>query len=864
MNNKSYRILGLFLLIVSSITFINCGGGGSLETVSNISTDQNISIEDVALTKTQVTNDIMLYADKKYEELVPSNDEDTLQNLAPRKSDGKYLYDYMFIVDEKYSGLAENDSSSITYDFIFYFLDGKTGDIVYDISGDITYKFVWSGGKWVPKESTTLDPNPKVNTVKNNITVTGTVMAGVIVQPIANAQIFFTSANHGNRPVQTNDQGKFSAILFNDPTSVFYYTVTAPGFESLAGTIEIASTKLNFGTVTLFPDVSENYADYPIEGYVKDSTGTTGIEGAQVFLRDINTGEPVAHTGSALTDATGYFELKNVPRDWYKEFILYAIKPGVGEAVCEYPTYAGGYEIIYLNAETTLDITNTSSTSIALAWDAAKNLDGTSFSGNYYIYAGDTLIGNVSAATLTYNFNPVTLGLSSDKTHFIKVIAKDFSGNIVGKPQTGFVQPIKGQSSWTVMIYAMGDNNLSAYGTGYTYGTYYSMGDINELEQIPDNAQINYLFEMDTYGYEGSKRYKIQYDGDSAEVTSPIIANFDELNSVDVNHAQSFFEWGIEKYPADHYVVMLWNHGGGWRGGESITESPLASPRRSIGEDVYHPGETITNSQVGTMMAALKAKAGKNMDILMYDACIMQCAETVYEVAPSVDFQIASQQNMYGDSWNMKDIFTYLSANPTATAVAVSSNIVSAQCDTLVRTVSSVSTTGLTNAMGVISSFASSMASWLADPATQADAKTCINWAWYYTSKFNNDDANRDLFEFCQNVIDQGASTAVETAAQAVIDAKASIVIQNAVETSTDPNATGLSIYMPNPTTYDWFWVGDTPRVNPADGVTTYTWSGAVYSGTAFAQASTWDNFMDAWFDANHPGWDIASWVPTP
>ena len=36
------------------------------------------------------------------------------------------------------------------------------------------------------------------------------------------------------------------------------------------------------------------------------------------------------------------------------------------------------------------------------------------------------------------------------------------------------------------------------------------------------------------------------------------------VNTGDPKVLTEFIKWGINKYPAQHYLIDIWNHGGGW------------------------------------------------------------------------------------------------------------------------------------------------------------------------------------------------------------------------------------------------------------------------------------------------------------
>lgn len=44
------------------------------------------------------------------------------------------------------------------------------------------------------------------------------------------------------------------------------------------------------------------------------------------------------------------------------------------------------------------------------------------------------------------------------------------------------------------------------------------------------------------------------------------MADLGEINTADPANLADFIRWGVKTYPAAHYMLVLWDHGGGWQG----------------------------------------------------------------------------------------------------------------------------------------------------------------------------------------------------------------------------------------------------------------------------------------------------------
>ena len=129
-----------------------------------------------------------------------------------------------------------------------------------------------------------------------------------------------------------------------------------------------------------------------------------------------------------------------------------------------------------------------------------------------------------------------------------------------------------------------------------------------------------------------------------------------------------FIQWGAKNYPANRYMLILWDHGGGSVSGYGYDENNKRSGSM--------PLEGIDR--------ALKA-GGIQFDIVGFDACLMATVETGLMLEPYADYMIASEETEPGIGWYYTDWLTKLSNNTSMASVDIGKNIV----DDFVRTCSS-------------------------------------------------------------------------------------------------------------------------------------------------------------------------------
>ncbi len=185
------------------------------------------------------------------------------------------------------------------------------------------------------------------------------------------------------------------------------------------------------------------------------------------------------------------------------------------------------------------------------------------------------------------------------------------------------------QKTWSLLVYIAGDNNLSDAG----------LADIQEMCDEGASDEINVGVEIDTYGeHTGSIRYEISKPDDSGKAYRTVIERLPEQDSGSQETLFNFALWGIQRYPAKNTLMVVWNHGAGFR-----------TPRRDIGYDDY--GTSLTMPDIDLALERAGINSANKLQILGFDACLMNMVEIVHHLAPKVNYLVGSQQTEPGDGW---------------------------------------------------------------------------------------------------------------------------------------------------------------------------------------------------------------------
>lgn len=118
-----------------------------------------------------------------------------------------------------------------------------------------------------------------------------------------------------------------------------------------------------------------------------------------------------------------------------------------------------------------------------------------------------------------------------------------------------------------------------------------------------------------------------------------------------------FLKWGVTNYPADKYMCLLWDHGGGSVAGIAVDE--------------LNGGDMLSLKELAQGIGM----AGVQFELVGFDACLMSTMETAAAVTPYARYMVASQELEPGTGWDYTDWLSYLAEEPTADGLAAGSRI---------------------------------------------------------------------------------------------------------------------------------------------------------------------------------------------
>lgn len=223
----------------------------------------------------------------------------------------------------------------------------------------------------------------------------------------------------------------------------------------------------------------------------------------------------------------------------------------------------------------------------------------------------------------------------------------------------------RGAKKWTIMVHLAADNNLYRFG----------LEDVNEMEAGLASDDVNVIVLFDGIKDGDSAILKVERDPagmNSTWVSKPVddkgavIPASKEIDSGSTAVATKFATWTAENFPAEHYMLAYWDHGNGIfaNGGQFFNKGFAWDDK----------GTHMGTNALSTILPAFKQAAGKNLDILGFDACLMAHVELAYQAKGNADYLVASEELEPGAGWAYHDWLSAVSKtdkSPKAVASAL-------------------------------------------------------------------------------------------------------------------------------------------------------------------------------------------------
>jgi hypothetical protein len=211
---------------------------------------------------------------------------------------------------------------------------------------------------------------------------------------------------------------------------------------------------------------------------------------------------------------------------------------------------------------------------------------------------------------------------------------------------SGFTTLPQPSKEWTVMVYMVGAD-LETNGRA-------ASKDILEMlsgTQLDNQSKINVV--LSTGGSQRGNWHNLKRTFIN-QGQSYVIEDKGDITPSTPENLTDFVMWSKNNFPAQHYALVLWNHGDGVGG---------------FGIDDAHLGSKISFSQLQQAYQNIRAQFTKPLDIVVYDACLMGTIE-VAEITSSLSpVMAASTDTIPAHGLDYQYILSNLISNPISDGI---------------------------------------------------------------------------------------------------------------------------------------------------------------------------------------------------
>ncbi len=210
-----------------------------------------------------------------------------------------------------------------------------------------------------------------------------------------------------------------------------------------------------------------------------------------------------------------------------------------------------------------------------------------------------------------------------------------------------------GQDKATIMVYMCG-TDLEANGGMAT-------ADLQEMLNARISDKVNIIVETggaakwqnSVISNRTNQRYLVTSEG-----LKLIENNLGRKSMVDPATLSDFIRYSKANYPANRYMLVMWDHGGGSLSG--------------YGYDQIFPNDGMTLDEIATALR----NGGCAFDLVGFDACLMATLETAMVLEPYADYMIASEEVEPGNGWYYTNWITALSENTSIATIDLGKKLI--------------------------------------------------------------------------------------------------------------------------------------------------------------------------------------------
>jgi hypothetical protein len=361
----------------------------------------------------------------------------------------------------------------------------------------------------------------------------------------------------------------------------------------------------------------------------------------------------------------------------------------------------------------------------------------------------------------------------------------------LGDNQPTLPDAIKPKKKWLFLNYIAADCNLKEF----------QMKNIDNQELVGSDPNTHVVAYIDVgpqpnpldQTWSGGRGYYVTKDDVPNKLNSEVFAEFPKLDMSNPKTLTNFIVDAIGKFPSDHVALILNDHGGGFTG--------------AMADD--SDGDFMSVPQIRQALEDAEKVTGKKIDIVGFDACLMQEAEVAYELRNNANILLASEESEGGPGWTYNSM---LGGENMAEAIKKTQdqlgiykiNVGPEEFAKIVVNVNNEHNNDIPTFSAVdlkkMDQFKDSLNDF-AKAVRKSDDKESVKGAIQGAENFGQGWSPygdiRDVAHMCKNLVAATKDPALKTAAENVLKSQKDVVMAFEVNPNSHPNCEGISVYAP-------------------------------------------------------------------
>ena len=245
---------------------------------------------------------------------------------------------------------------------------------------------------------------------------------------------------------------------------------------------------------------------------------------------------------------------------------------------------------------------------------------------------------------------------------------------------------------WTVLVWLGGDNGRDELAHAV----------LDELKQVGSNDSMTIAAQVDLFGTGDARRYRLRrhtmLGADRMDVVS--------ASPGDPSSLVEFLSWGINTFPSERVLCVLWNHGAGTDegalqmrarqstrigdGGPSAAKQQRAVRavaasrfRHALFAPTVHAAlesaaiaarpansELLDIAELGRAMATVVERTGRAVDVVGFDGSLVNLIEGAYQLRGLVGHVVGPSADGTRPMWAYDHVMRLVERNPSACELA--------------------------------------------------------------------------------------------------------------------------------------------------------------------------------------------------